>query len=394
MSGTAAHERRRGTLAPLNAAGFVTAFGAHSIAAGLGAESGNLGLSLLTFGVYLAVYDIAEVLLKPVFGSLSDRIGPKPVIVGGLIAFAVVSILGSLGTAPILLVLVRLGQGAAASAFSPAASSAVARLAGPASAGRFFGRYGSWKSLGYAIGPLIGAGLIVAGGFPALFLTLAALALGTAAWVTASLKSLPPLPRPRYTLIDVARQITGRGFLVPVVALAVAAGTLGVAVGFLPLIGTRLHMGLWGSIGSVTVLAISSAVIQRFAGAYRDSTHGRPRLVILVALTIMTLAILLFALSPSPITIYVAAGILGAGIGATTTLAFAELAANTPSERMGRTMGTAELGRELGDAGGPLLVGAVAAAASVAVGLGALALVTAMAAAFVGIAYPRQGQTR
>ncbi|MGH3575430.1 MAG: hypothetical protein ACRDUW_27030 [Pseudonocardiaceae bacterium] len=32
-------------------------------------------------------------------------------------------------------------------------------------------------------------------------------------------------------------------------------------------------------------------------------------------------------------------------------------------ERLGQTMGAAEVGRELGDAGGPLLVGAVAAAA-------------------------------
>jgi MFS transporter, DHA1 family, tetracycline resistance protein len=90
----------------------------------------------------------------------------------------------------------------------------------------------------------------------------------------------------------------------------------------------------------------------------------------------------------------VVAGIFGAGNGATTTLALADLAANAQSGRMGSTMGTAELGRELGDAGGPLLVGAVAAATSVAVGLGALGQVAALSAAFVGIAFPRKGQTR
>ena len=46
---------------------------------------------------------------------------------------------------------------------------------------------------------------------------------------------------------------------------------------------------------------------------------------------------------------------------------------------MGRTMGSAELGRELGDAGGPLLVGAVATAASLPLGLGLLALLVAAA---------------
>ncbi|WP_395729262.1 hypothetical protein [Nakamurella sp.] len=38
-------------------------------------------------------------------------------------------------------------------------------------------------------------------------------------------------------------------------------------------------------------------------------------------------------------------------------------------------MGTAEVGRELGDAGGPLLVGAVAAALTLSWGLAALALI-------------------
>ncbi|HKU02528.1 MAG TPA: MFS transporter, partial [Arthrobacter sp.] len=41
----------RHATAPLYAAGFVTAFGAHSIAAGLGAESENIGLTLLNLGI-------------------------------------------------------------------------------------------------------------------------------------------------------------------------------------------------------------------------------------------------------------------------------------------------------------------------------------------------------
>ena len=102
---------------PLYAAGFVTAFGAHSVAAGMGAQSGNIGLTLLSLGVLLAAYDISEVFLKPVFGALSDRIGTKPVIIGGLLAFAVLSLPGLWGGDPLMLGLARLGQGAAASAF-------------------------------------------------------------------------------------------------------------------------------------------------------------------------------------------------------------------------------------------------------------------------------------
>ncbi len=64
-------------------------------------------------------------------------------------------------------------------------------------------------------------------------------------------------------------------------------------------------------------------------------------------------------------------------IGIVTPLAFAHLAASTRPDRMGRTMGSAVLGRELGDAAGPLVVGGVATVAGVPFGLGILAVLTA-----------------
>ena len=76
---------------PLYAAGFTTAFGAHSVAANLGAFSGGAVRSLMTLGLLLALYDGAEVLLKPVFGTLADRIGARPVLIAGLVGFSLAS---------------------------------------------------------------------------------------------------------------------------------------------------------------------------------------------------------------------------------------------------------------------------------------------------------------
>jgi len=54
-------------------------------------------------------------------------------------------------------------------------------------------------------------------------------------------------------------------------------------------------------------------------------------------------------------------------------------------------MGTAELGRELGDAGGPLLVAAVATAVTLAIGYAALAVVLAAGPVVVlGMAWGRR----
>ncbi|RNE64047.1 MFS transporter [Cryobacterium tepidiphilum] len=367
-------------LAPLYAAGFTTAFGAHAIAAGLGAESGDLGVGLLAFGLLLAVYDLAEVVLKPVFGTLSDRIGVKPVIVGGLVVFALASFAGVFAGNALLLGAARLGQGAAASAFSPASSAAVARLAGPATVGRYFGRYGSYKGLGYALGPLIGAALIGVGGFPLLFGALTAVAAITAGWAMLAVPRLPVLPRPRYTLADLVRQTTHRSFLVPTLALAAATGALGVAVGFLPLLATSLQLPLLASMAAVTVLAVASTVTQPIVGRLRDSGRVTTRAGVAGGLGLIALGVALLAAVPVTAVVYLTAAIIGLGIGTVTPLGFAHLAATTPPERLGRTMGSAELGREVGDAGGPLLVGGIAAAVGVGLGLGALALVIAVVA--------------
>jgi hypothetical protein len=163
----------RRAVVPLYAAGFVTAFGAHGIAANQGLYTHHEHASLLTLGVLLALYDGAEVVLNPVFGALTDQIGPRPVLLGGLLAFAVFSAAFVVAGNPALIGVARVGQGAAAAASSPAAGTLLARLAPANRRGRAFGGYGAYKSVGYAAGPLIGGALVTLGGFTALFATLA-----------------------------------------------------------------------------------------------------------------------------------------------------------------------------------------------------------------------------
>lgn len=374
----------RARVAPLYAAGFVTAFGAHGVAAGIGAGGEDIGLSLLRIGILIALYDVAEVILKPVFGSLADRIGAKPVIVGGLIGFAALSLIGLAAPNPIALAVARLGQGAAAAAFSPAASATVARLAGTGRTGRYFGRYGSWKSLGYAAGPLLGAGLIAIGGMPLLFAGLSVLAAATAVWVLIALPSVPPLPRPRYTVLDLIRQTTDRTFLVPTVALASSTAVLGAAIGFLPALAGQDGSDLFASVAIASVLALSSTLVQPRVGAIRDAGTVSDRVGTVIGLAVIAAGVLLTAIFPHTLALYAAAILIGVGIGITTPFAFASLADATPPERMGRTMGSAELGREVGDTVGPLLLGAVATAATLPLGLAALGALTLGAAAYVG----------
>ncbi|MGW1167854.1 MFS transporter [Streptomyces sp. NPDC002550] len=362
---------------PLYAAGFTTAFGAHGIAANLGGQARGAVTSLLVLGGLLALYDGAEVILKPVFGSLADRIGARPVLLGGLVAFSAASALYVVAGSPGWLWAARLGQGAAASAFSPSASALVARLNPAARHGRAFGSYGFYKSIGYTLGPLLGGVLVWAGGLRLLFAVLAVLGAAVAGWAALAVPAVPPLPKARQTVLDLARRLAEPAFLTPTAALAAATAALSVGVGFLPVSGRAAGLGTVATGAAVSVLAACAAVVQPKAGRALD--HGR-----LTTRTGVTAGLLLTAagmgcaMLPGLTGILAGATLIGAGTGLITPLGFAALAASTPAERLGQTMGAAELGRELGDAGGPLLVATVASLTTLTHGYAALGLLLAL----------------
>ncbi len=384
-------QARYGRLAPLSAAGFVTAFGAHSVAASLGGFTESGHASLLALGLLLAVYDGAEVLLKPVFGMLADRVGPRPVLLGGLLGFAVASAGFVLAGDAGLVGVARLGQGAAAAAFSPAAGALVARLQPGVRHGRAFGSYGAWKGLGYTIGPLLGGVLVTVGGYRLLFATLAVLAVAVAAWAAAAVPAAPPLPKRRQTVADLVRRLTAPGFVRPTVALAGATAALSAGVGFLPVVGARIGLAPLATGAVVSLLAAVAALVQPRAGKARDAGRIGDGSGMAVGLAmaaagvagVAVAAAIGLAGSGGVVVLVFAAVAVGAGTGLVTPLGFAHLAAGAPAERLGQTLGAAEVGRELGDAGGPLLVGAVAAAATLGAGLAGLALVLSALAAVV-----------
>ncbi|MXM64936.1 MFS transporter [Streptomyces sp. HUCO-GS316] len=362
---------------PLYAAGFTTAFGAHGIAANLGGFSEDAVTSLLVLGGLLALYDGAEVLLKPVFGTLADRIGARPVLLGGLVAFAAASALYAVADSPGWLWAARLGQGAAASAFSPSASALVARLNPAAKHGRAFGSYGFYKSIGYTLGPLLGGVLAWAGGLRLLFAVLAVLGAAVAVWAAVAVPVVPPLPKARQTVLDLARRLADPAFLAPTGALAAATAALSVGVGFLPVSGRAAGLGTVATGAAVSVLAACAAVVQPKAGRAIDDGRLTTRGGIGAGL-LLTAAGLACAMQPGLTGVLSAAALIGAGTGLITPLGFAALASSTPQERLGQTMGSAELGRELGDAGGPLLVAAIATTTTLTYGYAALALLLAV----------------
>lgn len=196
-----------------------------------------------------------------------------------------------------------------------------------------------------------------------------------------------PLPRTRQTILDLARRLTVPAFLAPTGALAAATAALSVGVGFLPVTGRVAGLGTIATSGAVSLLAASAAVVQPEAGRALDNRRLTTRTGLTVGLGI-TAAGLTAAMLPGLAGVLVSAALIGVGTGLIIPLGFAALAARTPAERLGQTMGSAELGRELGDAGGPLLVAAVASLTTLTYGFAALAALLAAGAVLAHASRP------
>ncbi|MER6763727.1 MFS transporter, partial [Amycolatopsis sp. NPDC000746] len=153
---------------------------------------------------------------------------------------------------------------------------------------------------------------------------------------------------------------------------------LAVGIGFLPVTGAASGLGTVATGAVVSVLALCSALVQPWAGRLRDAGRIPDGPGMAGGLLLTAAGLALGALIPGIAGVLAAAVAIGAGVGVATPIGFAHLAGAAPKERLGQTMGAAEVGRELGDAGGPLLVGAIASAATLGAGFGGLAVVLAV----------------
>lgn len=223
----------------------------------------------MVLGGLLALYDGAEVLLKPVFGTLADRVGARPVLLEGLSPSPPPPPYTRWRTAPAGCGRRVLGQGAAASAFSPrpprwspgstrrrgaAGPSAVTVSTSPSATPSARCSVGCWCGPG-AAAAVHGAGGARRGG-------------GVVGRARRPRRT--PLPKARQTVLDLARRLTHPDFLRPTAALAAATAALSVGVGFLPVSGRAAGLGTVATGVAVSVLAACAAIVQPRAGRALD----------------------------------------------------------------------------------------------------------------------------
>lgn len=115
----------------------------------------ELGGSPLDVGVIMAVYSLMQFLFAPLWGSLSDRFGRRPLLILGLVGSALSYVVYGLATSVGMLLLSRL-LGGAMGAGVPVAQAMVADATVPSRRARGMGMIGAAFGLGFVFGPAIG----------------------------------------------------------------------------------------------------------------------------------------------------------------------------------------------------------------------------------------------
>jgi MFS family permease len=119
----------------------------------------SYGLGVAAIGVIKAVYPAFWGLLQPITGPLSDRIGRKRLIVGGMLVQSVGIWMTALLPTYSWWIVAALIQGVGTAMVYPVIIAAVGDVAHPEWRATSLGVYRFWRDLGYAVGALL-AGLI------------------------------------------------------------------------------------------------------------------------------------------------------------------------------------------------------------------------------------------
>ncbi|MFA5312817.1 MAG: MFS transporter, partial [Methanomassiliicoccales archaeon] len=120
------------------------------------AELGGMDLYAWLFTAYL----LAETVMIPIGGKLSDRYGRKPIFLAGMLLFLAGSILAGMSQSMEELIIFRAVQGLGGGVMMPVTMATVADLYAPTERGKIQGMLGAIFAVTSIIGPLIG-GFIV-----------------------------------------------------------------------------------------------------------------------------------------------------------------------------------------------------------------------------------------
>ena len=328
-------------------------------------------------GLAMGSFSVMTLLLRPLAGRWADRRGRRVLLIGGALAFSV-GILGHyLITGLLGLIALRLLLGAAEAVYFVAGFAALADLAPPGRAGEALSLNSLALYVGIATGPLIGQGLLSAGGFALAWAGAAALAALAALLATRVPETRPvrdpdlfsaPLLHPLATMV---------GF-----AVCCGVGAMSAFLAFAVLQARSVGLDAYSS---VLVLFGVTVVGCRLALA-RLPDRVPPLPLAAGALSVTAVGLLVIAAASSPSGLAAGTVITGVGSALFTPAVFALVFRQVPPAERASAAATMSLFLDLGLGGGPVLLGLLAAGTGLSGGFLLLATVPLAGAVWLIVA--------
>jgi len=348
----------------------------------------ELGSSKAMAGLVMSVVSVASVAVRPWAGGFVDRVGRRPLMLAGPALFAV-SAFGLMAARSVVLVLLlRLVQGAASAFSYTAAVAMTADVAPPERRAGFLALFSTFFYVGFSAGPYVAEWLVGATqGFTAVWW---AVAIFTGAGVVAALAIRETLPERSADAVPVPvlhrlfhPAARGPG----IVFFCIGIGWTSVAA-FLSLYARDI--GLESS--DVLFLALSVTVLAtRFLVGGLADRYGRLRVAFPSTVAIVVgLAGVAFVRSPLPAIVFLV--IFGMGYSGGFPALLAMVADRAPDDERGTAMGSFNVYFDIGAPLGGYGVGQLIEWGGFPLGFGAVAV----AAAVGGVVLPfigRSGRT-
>lgn len=262
---------------------FVTVTGVGIVVPLLPVYARQMGAGGFAIGLIFGSFSISRTVFIPYFGRLSDRKGRKPVIVPGLLAYAVISLAFMESASVASLIIIRFLQGIASSALMPVIQAYVGDITPPGREGATMGTFNLSLFCGLSLGPLIGGSIHDHFGIQATFACMALLAFAGFGLATAL---LPPTRSERIVNAsapigpwrDLLRDRDLAGLFL--FRLAYTFG-IGIIWSFLPVLAD-VEFGLSAAaIGFIVTLGVMvSGILQAPMGALADRMDKRLLIVV------------------------------------------------------------------------------------------------------------------
>jgi MFS transporter, DHA1 family, solute carrier family 18 (vesicular amine transporter), member 1/2 len=235
--------------------------------------SRRLGASPTMIGLLFASFGVTVLAVSLPMGAISDRMGRRGPLVGGLIALAASTVMFAFAEELPGLFAARLVQGAADAVTWVVGFALLADLFGPAERGRIMGLVMSGTTFGFMVGPTLGGWLYETGGVRVPFLCVAFLALLAAIGFT-WLKI--PAKHAAHEAVPVRAILRVPAVAVCSAAVVVIGGTIAMVEPILSLyLAASIHLGP-ARVGMVFGAgAVASAVLHPLTGHLADRWGAR-----------------------------------------------------------------------------------------------------------------------